>query len=376
MSKAEVLGKLAMAAGAAAVAARNFKRHNMQGTGPAVGPSTARNAKFRLRNRHRTGTAVREKPDKDTSQNAEYVRETVARGRKPKQTLRAAWKMLNANKSSVVFGVRQYSQYGASQGQIALQNQAATLDSTWTPPCVLYDVTSCINDIGGVATAAAPGVKPIFSNMRDTATISWSSGGMSSWTLDTSDAPNSVQESYPMGSSMLDWMKAQLLFYSTTTLPTRVQVDLVQITDTRLVPGAESTPFATAFWQSAIKRFAYSPLEPGNNQYKKYLKTLYTKSFILEPKETTESVPAQLYQLDLFQRFNRKCTYNWQNADRMNINAVEGPVNRADNQNVVHPRARIFLMIRAQSKSDTAYTTTVHPSYDIVLRTKHTQLSQ
>lgn len=217
---------------------------------------------------------------------------------------------------------------------------------------------------------------PTFSDPTSTATLSWTRAF--TYTNENVDNATAIVDNYPGGSDTLDWVQAKLLFYAPTTRASRIQVDVVQIRDTRLVPDASTgvSNFACAFWQAMVKRFAYSPLEPGNNEYAKYLKVLDSKTFIMEAKESTDAVNTNMKELNLFYRFNRKCKYNWADEDKMAMLSQDGQINTDTNISTqVHPRSRIFLMIRGQATNTTADSSALHPSYDIVLRAKHSQLA-
>ena len=90
-------------------------------------------------------------------------------------------------------------------------------------------------------------------------------------TIENADSSATIIDNLPSGSSTLDWMSARLLFYNSLTLPTRYQIDVVQIKDTRLMPETASvntaTPFHVAFWQAMVKRFTQNPLETGDTKY-------------------------------------------------------------------------------------------------------------
>lgn len=307
---------------------------------------------------------------------AEYTRNTVSLGYKPRQNLRNAWKLLNQNKSSTIYGYRALSAFGGSNGNLSLTNVSPTTSTgPWAPPCHLFDLTSAINVVNGVATSPNIWFRPQFSDPTAAATLSW--GNTQNWTLENTDHAPSIVDTYPNGSDTLDWVQAKLMCYCPLQLPSRFQIDVVQFKDTRLIPGEGTSQFAAAFWQGVNKRFSYSPLEGGDYKYQKYFKTLYTNTFILNPKENTEAVNTIFREVNIFMRLNRRCTYDWEDQDRMNM-VASADFQQNDGTNIkttVHPRARIYLMIRAQSGWGTAFSNAIMPSYDIVLRTKHTQLA-
>lgn len=368
MRKSNVASQLAMAAASSAV------RSLMGKAKSAAGRKGSRAA---TRRRRRGRVTTRRGKGKETKEGwGEYTKRDTALGRKPRPTLRAAWKLLNQNKSSTVFAHRSYSQFGGNQGAIALANISATSTTGLLEvPCHLWEVTSAVNPVNGVITAPNVAWVPNFSNPTDTATLTWVNGRP----LSVENADNATNQSiiYPNGSDTLEWIQAKMLFYAPTTLPCRYAIDVVQIKDTRLVPdNANVTQFACAFWQNVIKRFTFSPLEPGSVKYQKYFRILHSQSFILNPKESTEAVNTIFREVNIFLRLNRRATYDWEDQDRINMVVQDGPVNLDANQKTqVYPRARIYVMIRAMARNGSAFSTTIHPSYDMVLRMKHSQLS-
>lgn len=326
----------------------------------------------------RSVTSVSTKRKRETYvPQGEYTRNSLAIGKRPRKTLKAAWKLLEQNKTSNVYSVRAYSQFGGVNGSYWLANTSpSTTTGPWNTPLHLWELTSAPNNIS--STLVYPNVRwvPQFSTPTDTGALTWSTADALG--IENADTQPNMLHTLPLGNDTLDWVQAKLLLYCPTTLPARFQIDVVQFNDTRLVPDNTTgvSTFAAAFWQSMLKRFAFSPLEPGNNKYQKYLKVLHSQTFILNPKETTEAVNTIFREVNVFMRFNRKCTYDWEDQDRMNMLQQEGPTNLDANiKTQVHPRARIFLMIRAQSRNGTGPSSTIHPSYDIVLRMRHSQLS-
>ena len=370
---ASSLAKLAIGAAAATVSRRS---RSAKAKAPAA-------ASTRTGSRRRTTgrTVTRRKKSRETSApSGEYTNNAVALGRKAGHGLRDVWKLLNANKSSTIFGYRGYSQFGGTQGIFGLVNVSPSASlGPLEVPLHLWEITSAVNTVGGTITYPNWFWKLAFSDPTATAAnVTWTNSMQP--TIENADSSATIIDNLPSGSSTLDWMSARLLFYNSLTLPTRYQIDVVQIKDTRLMPETASvntaTPFHVAFWQAMVKRFTQNPLETGDTKYQKYLKVLHSQSFILNPKETTETVNTIMRQISIFMRLNRRCTYDWQDSAKMGMLNLSTQVNLDGAiQTQVHPRARIFLMIRAQARNGTAYSTNIHPSYDVVLRTKHTQFT-
>lgn len=312
-----------------------------------------------------------------------YVKSSYRRGRKRRRNLRAAWKLLNQNLSSRIMSYRNYSQFGGTSGALYLGNISTTpTTGVLQVPCHLWEITSAPNVVGtptGTVTYPTIGWFPRFTDPTAAGTLTWINSGAFSFE-DTDSALNSFGNA-PNGNDTLDWVSIRTLLYAPSDRPARFQLDVIQIKDTRLVPDTVTGigAFATAFWQNQLKRFTYSPLEVGDVKYGKYIKYLDSKSFIIDPKESTDPNSNNYREVNLFYRFNRRCTYNWGDADPVApLVANEGPVNTgADIKTQVHPRARIFFMIRAQAVNgigDAAHFLKT-PSYDLVIRAKHSALN-
>lgn len=327
--------------------------------------------------RRTTGQVKTRRNTKETDQPAaEYSKQTVSLGlNKPYQAPMS--KFVKDNIVKTVLSYRSYSQFGGITGNIGLLNVSPTVSTgPFQVPMNLWELNASPNVVNGTISYPTIRWAPVFSTPLSSATLSWTNDG--TLALEDTDNATSYVQNMPSGSSHLNWIKAKLLFYAPTSIPCRYQIDIVQFKDTRLVPDATTgvSSFARSFYQAMTKRFAFSPLEDGDTKYQKYMKVLYTNSFILNPKESTESVNTIFRQVDIFLRLNRRCTYDWEVQDGVGMLAQEGPQNYGENNKTsVHPRARIFMIIRAQANNSTAYSATVHPSYEMVLKTCHSQLN-
>jgi len=374
-----------------------YKSANNQLYNAALGAATAyaftKKSKSKMGAKARVATATKAKPKTSRSRTvtktvrrkgketmgslSEYTRNSVSLGRVPKHNLSGAWKLLSQNLCSNIYAYRNYSTFGGASGSLFLENTSTTATTgTLKPPVFLYEMTSAPNVVNGSVQLPLIQWIPLFSDPTATSVLSWSN--TQNFTVENSDSAASIVNTYPLGNDTLRWIQAKLLFYAPSTITSRIQIDVIQFKDTRLVPDtANVSTFACAFWQSALKRFTKNPLEPGDSKYQKYFKTLYSDEFIIDPKETTEAVSTRMREKNIFMRLNRRCTYDWQDSDRMGmLTNSEGPVNTDGSISTqVHPRARIFLMIRAQANNAAAASATIHPSFDIVLRTKHEQFS-
>jgi len=334
--------------------------------------------KRRPARRTRTATKTRNTRRKKTTQveTGEYSKTQVSLGRKPRQDVRGAWKYLNQNISKMRYGFRQYASFGSLSGIMRLENVSPTQSTgTLVPPCHFYEITSCINVQSGAVLV--PNIRwiPTFTSSTDTANIVWSNGDALQIENSTTDTANA--DSYPGGTSTLEYMSLKLLAYPPLTIPCRWQVDIIQIKDDRLIPdGASTSKFCCAAYQSYLKPFIKSSLESGSTAYNRYFKKLYSQTWIMNPKETVENVANVMKEVQIFFRLNRKMNYAWNEDDLMNMHTVETQRNLSGSIKMqVLPKQRIFISIRAQAANATAWSQSTMPSYDIALTMQHSQLA-
>jgi len=363
----------------AAIAARTVlnSRRNAGQTGKKSLARTSSKAKPKYRTRSRV--SYRKGGRGETPQVTGYTRKSVALGRPLPKTLKSAWKILDAAKTSTIIATREYNRFGGVSGVVTLPNIFVNANY-YQPPVRIYDLSSCINVKAGTVLSYAPGVIPVFQNPTDSATITWQSNTPTNWQLENADNVGTITDVYPGATSMLEYVQAKMLFYAATTVTSRFQVDIVSYTDQRCNPDPinNSNEFNMAFWQAQLKRFCFNPLEGGDSKYSKYIKTLHSQTFIMDPKETTESEATHMREVSVFLRTNAKMDYSWEDKDRMFMDTPnEGQVNKDDNiKNTVPFNKRLYLVVRAQSKFDTTgYSPLIHPSFDLVLKAKHTQMS-
>jgi hypothetical protein len=283
--------------------------------------------------------------------------------------------MLSQNVNSVVYNYQDITRFGGVSGAKFLVNTSATpTTGAMACPLHLYEITTAPQTI---ATSPAIRWVPTLSDPTSAANISWAVDSTLSVVNADTGTGVAASGSYPFGNDTLDWVRAKMIFYCPSTIPTKVKVSLIQLKDTRLLPATGTVdPINTAFWQAELKQCMYSPLESGNIKFAKYFKVLMSEVFIMHPKETQETVAATMRELNIFKRLNRRCTYDWVDSGKMSMSVGDTQINTGSTlQTQVHPRARIFLMICAQANNAVSPTATVHPSYDIKLDMKHSQLS-
>ena len=350
----------------------------------------AMRTKKRTSTKTRTATKVvtrRRRRGEVAQGTAEYSRQNVVIGRKPRQTLKGAWKLLNQNINSVTWYLNAYSQMFGTSGAVRLLNTSTTATTgVLTAPCHLYDLTASPNGIAGTIINPFFDWVPTFTDQATTGgLLNWIQPASRQWQIQDSDTNATAYETYPGGECTLDYIQAKLLFYAPLSFPCKYNIQVVQFTDDRFVPGNNGTAegiapnqynVQTAFWKSMTKKYMHSPLEDGEGKFMKYVKVLYQNEFILNPKESTESVNTIFRQVNIFMRLNRGLKYDW-NDDSNMVMTTEATTTNNSNQveTTVLPKKRIFLMIRAMARNGTTYSNTVHPSYDVVLKKKQSPLA-
>lgn len=330
-----------------------------------------------------------------TMDQGEYAREKRVCGRAVRRKTNFYTRKLVAGAvQRLTFGFEQTSSFGGLSGAEALDNYVD--GGPYIVPCHVYDLTACRNTYNGTTYNAQCGYAPVFSNNTATGSVRWQTLGNA---VNVINIPNtSVSTASLVGQrSILRSIKAKMLFYCPTTIPTRVLVQIVQFTDQRLCPRVSGATvegladyqspgyllpsglaeyqddFTSGFWRDMVHPFAKNPTCQVSSGSNKYMKTLFSHSFIMNPKESTEATATKYHQLDIFHRLNRTCNYQWDDPSSYapQTDDATGQV-VANTRCTVHPRARLFLIVRAISGySATAHSTTIHPSYDITMRMHH-----
>lgn len=373
-------GRLAAKLGASAYGAysKYRKRRGSRNSRPKSVPSTRRSTRLRSR-RSRTRTRTKTKRKSETTSNpALFSALYKSTGRKLSSNVYCR-KLVRDNVRSSVTGMSSCTPWGGVSGAQFLSQQNLDVTSVINCPLHLIELTGSPNAVGPTGAITYPDIswQLKFSLPTDLGLASFTKLG-TNFTLKTYDQPfgTSIVDQFPHNRDLLDYINADFMFYCPTNASTRVSIDFIQLLRDDLHPTtANMSTFATSFWQSMIKRYMYSPLSILDSTHGRHFRTLKRLSFYMDPKETTEAGNAVTKRVKIFHRFNRKVTYAWQDADRVAMEADDSPVNIGSNQTQPEPKARIYMMIRAQAQTDTVNINTKHPSYDIQYRQKHSTLS-
>lgn len=376
--------------------ARTFRRAVVAGVGYAMKrrstaytqtrSQAAKKAKLTVRRRSRAQPPRPKRRNEMSTSNEEFSQISLKYGRKPGYGMAQVNKLVKANVSTSIFGLRSYSRFGGTSGSFPLWNCQAAAGTALNIPMYMFDLTSVPNDVGGTIMAPKTALRMYLAD--ETPTCSHVAFVTNANTIDNLNIENvqyssSLVDNYPGNASLLRWVQAKLMFYAPTTLPTKISIQIVRFKDQRLVPRHNvdtnlTDPFAIQWYQSFLKKYMISPLEVSNPQNDRYLNILHSHTFILNPKDTTEATNTNFREVDIFEWMNRKCTYQWEDKDLVNVTTTDKQTNIAQNATSVHPLARTYLIIRGQAgyvANNAGFNSTVHPSFDLVLRTAHQQIN-
>lgn len=283
------------------------------------------------------------------------------------------------------------------QGKLWMYNAYNGTPNQHFLPLYLIDLTSSNNVSSGAPTNISPVLRMTRSGTSNSYTWVPVSGVRGDGT--TADtvwqfertSPTGTVGIYPNENSILKWADVRMDLFGCKSQPTKFVVELCQLDEDVCpeshlqTPGTMTDLNAVRFWDQQIRSFIYNPnfSQPqfGGDVRKK--KVIDSRVIEISPTSTTESdQDPHIKTLQLFYRLNRRCKYNWKDSllgnevvanSLMNTSAMFGL--NGDNQLSVHPRARLFIMIRAVkfvknaliSESSTVDT----PSFNLQLRTKH-----
>jgi len=325
-------------------------------------------------------TKPKRKPKQTQGQNSEFVAKKLSYGRKPKNNFANLSRFVRGNISRTVFGIHQVTRFGGTTGAIKLTQTQTTPGAVCYAPLHLYDLTSCVNAEGGSITVPNTSWFLSFANETTTAIATLNNRSVN-FAVEAAPNATSIVQNYPGPSSIMRWVQARMIFYAPTTVPSKIKVQIVQFTEEDLCPKNEVVGAtvlnarASAWYQAYMKSAMLSPIETTQALGFKGIKVLHSETFIMNPKESTEATSTHYKQLDIFKWMNRKCNYIWNQSAGTGVQTPLPAQNAGNNETTVHPRARVFLLISGQAGLSSSDTITLHPSYDIVLRTQHEQLS-
>lgn len=265
-------------------------------------------------------------------------------------------------------------------------------------PLVLFELNSVNNYINGTQILMNP-VHQMFQFAGPSTNIGWNAllgqdntaVNATPWQLEKSSHVSGTPSSYPMNMSIHKWSSLDLELWGQTTKPTVYTIYLCQLSEdvlpTTFYSGgvgsyqSQSDQNAVEFWQSMVKRYTYSPLAKIDDGFgNKKIKIMKQYKVNIDPTATYENDPdPHVKTMKLFYRFNRKSNFEWKFSTAAgqsiaNMNDADWQPELGQNQNQVHPNARLFVMVRASNFTRSTLTDTTNaiaPSISWVMRSCH-----
>lgn len=347
---------------------------------------------FPLRSREFWRDPTRDKDDMSYG-GGRYSKERHTYGRRTlRKSARYAHSLVRAGAQRLQFGLDDYTDQFGTYGAIPLDNFYSSAANIYRTPLHLWDVTAVANGIYGTYRTAQCGTVLAFNTPSFPSECKWITlsnpieirrGGSSA----TSTANT------PLNSSLLRAVKAKFMFYAPQTYPTDVNIWLIQIREDSFHPPkygtytedggvwqADGTVLPTvtsnahiAFWENMVLKKAKNPVAFAQNNATSHIKVLKRINFTLNPKETVDNTSTTYHKVELFHRFNRRVNYSWEPTDNINLQANDAAfVNPGNNKCSPEPKARIYIMVTANSKYVTEeVSNSLKPTYDFTLRLYH-----
>lgn len=318
------------------------------------------------------------KKSKTSTMSRDLSKRNALVGKKRRRNLYQVYKHLNNLQDTTVYYNKAVSAFGgttaSTSGYLDHTSTGLNADPIAAGAIRLMSCTSAVNVVSG--TVVYPNWQWYlgFTRNDDDQNLQRNNWTAVGGTLlnESGSVPITNSEMFPKRSSILKWVSLKAMFYAATASPTRIMVELVSFKDDRLHPTATPTDFSTAFWQKMSKKFLFNPIEPGDTELGKWMKVHKRVVINMDPKETTETTNTRYKELNFFFRANRKCDFDWNRNDVMSFNAVNGQeINTGNVSTDVHPKARMYILIRSLAPRGGAYASTLHASFDWVFRTAH-----
>jgi len=279
-------------------------------------------------------------------------------------------------------------------------------------PVHTYDLTCVTNINTGTVVAGTPlrelnfqgvctvaGILPTNRVDFNTHSGRTSDGVTLSTTWNVEKSTKLAVSSVPLGMIMQEWTQIKMLCYGAKIYSTRFKVQVVQIVEDDFHPlevasidqTINTAPQAwddvsapVNFWQGVSSSSYKHPIATVSTDYKKNIRVIKEFNFIIDPTTTIEerAEVGHTKALNIFIPMYRTNNYN------SKAQAVDGSLADADNfgtdfeknEAYLKPRARIYLIVQATNPythfaSGDPMTPANTPSYDIVIRSKFSQLS-
>lgn len=280
-----------------------------------------------------------------------------------------------------------------------LSNWYNTTPGIVSLPLHVYDLTCMNNVVNGSVLSASPGVFALQTTL--TGSVSWlplvgnqpSSGTSANWQYEDTATLGTNAGSQPLRETLMDWVQARMMCYGSAKMATEYTIEVIQLREDYLCPdimsgtlpstaGIDYKNAANQFWNSYVKSYCAHPVATTVPTNRKHYRVIKTIRFTLQPRlsNETDANVGHCKQLNIFFRTNRTCKYDWA-EDTIDPNVESGatfPTQQGQLQLTVHPKARMYMTIRATNVTEIVSpavpTTDYTPSYDLLLRKKYTTL--
>lgn len=323
--------------------------------------------------------------------------------------------LVEANKQFSLWRWQSLSAWDTATGKIQCNYNASFIAAPLCRyPLYLFDLDATPNANGGtlsnpavawrlVSTTNTGGAQLYFDSTTTVAQNAQGTDTTNAWVAENLGQRTTDAASIPGRRCIQDYIEGKMIFYGTTTYPTKWSVDIIKLKDDWLHPdwwantaGASTItePDAnatvaliknrTAFWQMMTIPYVSNPLNTQDPLLMKQFKVVrHVATINIEPKLNTEpnaSVGHSVRQ-DMFVREDKVLKYDW-NDTTLTASLVSGEgyqASVADMKTTTRPKTKTYLLIRAQVASASTSTggtvdPTKDPTFDIFLRKKITTL--
>jgi len=286
--------------------------------------------------------------------------------------LKNVWKRVAAATHRQIFGQQLIKSFGSGQGQSNLGHWGTNGAQQIYGNIRLFSVTGIMNvDLNNNVQSNPVQWYLQATNETDTSIMTWAPEGNFE---NYSNQQAAIQtHAYPLAKSTLQWVAFKMLLYNPTNAPGKYSIELISLKDERLHPVSPTTAgaFSTAFWQYMSKKYSFNPIASADTTWSKYYKVHKRLVINMDSKDTDQTTNTNYKEVNFFARLNKSLDYAWAQEDRMNMINNETQINMSRNLTDVHPRRRMYILVRALAQRDTAMNAAVHPSFDYSLKVCH-----
>ena len=339
-------------------------------------------------------STVRHAPVRDGGDPAYVTKLNRKWGKKPRKTVKQAFKLINSEMDNYIYRYQGIFPFNSANGYFSLsRDQTGGVPanaSTELLPLMLFDLcannfntsTSSNNTCGWVLRRTFTALKGNYDFVAATAKSADGVTGSTQWQIeDATTSKTSVRK------ALLDWLDLRLVCVGPTQMPCKFVIQIVQFKNDwehpqaciagNVLPENEAIE-KNAFWDAQVWPLITNPIDILNPSKKKFdMKVVHSVSFILDPKESSETQPMGHCKIvKIFKRFNRLQRYDWDQQAQIDqttaLPNIGWQVNNSISslQDNVVPRARMYLMVKAENFTGGAGGLPTLPSFDIMMRKK------